>query len=235
MGAVFNHKAWHNGIVAGTYGALSVGATTQLNVNGVAKDFIVVHQGNPDGSLYDESCEGTWLLAKDITDYRAWHSSAVNSYGAASLHAFLNGTFLSRFDADVQSAIVQAKIPYVNGTGDAGNVVSGASGLSAKLFLLSWDEVGYLHGSGIYAPLDGAKLDYFKSGTSSSANALRIAEESPAAFIHGWWLRSPATNNATAANSVEETGAARTKPYKVTAQVGVRPCLIMPSNQKIFS
>lgn len=234
MGAVFDHKAW-TGKSGGTYGSLAVGDITQLNVIGVASDFIVVHQGNPDSSLYDDSCDGTWLLAKAITDYREWHSSAVNSYGAASLHAFLNGTFLSRFDADVQSAIVQAKIPYVNGTGREGSVASGASGLSAKLFLLSWDEVGYLHGIGIYAPLDGAKLDYFKSGTSSSANALRIAEESSAAFIHGWWLRSPATNNAAAANSVEETGAARTKPYKVTALVGVRPCLIMPSNQKIIS
>lgn len=232
MGAVFDHKAWRH--TGNTYGSLSVGDITQLNVNGVAKNFIVVHQGNPDSALYDESCDGTWLLAKDITDYRAWHpsaASAVNSYGAASLHAFLNGTFLSRFDADVQSAIVQAKIPYVNGTGDAGNVVSGANGLSAEVFLLSGYEVGFTTSNNQSFPVDGAKLDYFESGSGATVLAKRIAEFNGSNST--WWLRSPYKGNSTNAWQVQGSGQYGSR--RVTTLGGVRPCFIMPSNQKIFS
>lgn len=232
MGAVFDHKAW-TGKSGGTYGSLAVGDITQLNVDGVATDFIVVHQGNPDGSLYDDSCDGTWLLAKDIYENRAWQSVAVNSYRASSLHTYLNGTFLALCDAAVQSAIMQAKIPYVNGTGSAGSVASGASGLSTKVFLLGGYELGWTQGNISSLPADGAKLDYFEAGAASSANALRIAYLSGAAAE--WWTRSPVTINATAAESVETTGAYRAKVRSVSVSLGIRPCLIMPSNQKIFS
>ena len=43
----------------------AVGSTVKLTVNGKAREFIVVHQGKP-SSVYDESCNGTWLLMKDI-------------------------------------------------------------------------------------------------------------------------------------------------------------------------
>ena len=42
----------------------AVGSTVKLKVNGTAREFLVVHQGKP-SSLYDESCNGTWLLMKD--------------------------------------------------------------------------------------------------------------------------------------------------------------------------
>ena len=44
---------------------LAVGSSVYLNVGGVRKEFLVVHQGKP-SSLYDSSCNGTWLLMKDI-------------------------------------------------------------------------------------------------------------------------------------------------------------------------
>lgn len=231
MGAVFDHKAWrHAGPV---YGDLAVGDITQLNINGVATDFVVVQQGNPSSSIYDDSCDGTWLLAKDIYENRAWQSVAVNSYRASSLHTYLNGTFLALCDAAVQSAIMQAKIPYVNGTGSAGSVASGASGLSTKVFLLGGYELGWTQGNISSLPADGAKLDYFEAGAASSANALRIAYLSGAAAE--WWTRSPVTTNATAAESVETTGAYRKKVRSVSVSLGIRPCLIMPAAQKIFS
>ena len=43
----------------------AVGSIVKLNVGGVAKNFIVVHQGRP-SSLYDTSCDGTWLLMEEI-------------------------------------------------------------------------------------------------------------------------------------------------------------------------
>ena len=51
----------------------AVGSTVKLKVNGTAKEFIVVHQGKP-SSLYDNSCDGTWLLMKDIYENRQWHN-----------------------------------------------------------------------------------------------------------------------------------------------------------------
>ena len=37
----------------------TVGESVFLNVNGVSTEFFVVHQGNPDASIYDTSCNGT--------------------------------------------------------------------------------------------------------------------------------------------------------------------------------
>lgn len=46
-------------------GAKAVGSTVKIKVNGTVKDFIIIHQGKP-SSVYDDSCNGTWLLMKDI-------------------------------------------------------------------------------------------------------------------------------------------------------------------------
>ena len=103
----------------------AVGSTVKLKVNGTAREFLVVHQGKP-SSLYDESCNGTWLLMKDCYESRQWHSSNSNSYKASTIHTYLNGTFLNLFDADIREVIKQVKIPYVNGTGNSA-VASGSA------------------------------------------------------------------------------------------------------------
>ena len=168
----------------------AVGSTVKLKVNGTAREFLVVHQGKP-SSLYDESCNGTWLLMKDCYESRQWHSSNSNSYKASTIHTYLNGTFLNLFDADIREVIKQVKIPYVNGTGNSA-VASGSSGLSCKIFLLSGREVGFSTSDNQYFPNDGAKLSYFESGTGSSALNKRIAKLNGSATL--WWLRSPYTD-----------------------------------------
>ena len=45
----------------GKIGSLAVG--TLVTIAGVGT-FILVHQGNPDESVYDSSCDGSWLLAQ---------------------------------------------------------------------------------------------------------------------------------------------------------------------------
>ena len=45
-------------------GQKAVGSVVKLKFNGAMREFLVVHQGKP-SSLYDESCNGTWLLMKD--------------------------------------------------------------------------------------------------------------------------------------------------------------------------
>ena len=101
-------------------GSLAVGSTIRLNVNNSPKEFIVVHQGKPD-SIYDESCNGTWLLMKDIYENRQWHNSNINKYESSDIHTYLNNTFLNLFDSNIKNAIKQVKIPYRKDGGSGTN------------------------------------------------------------------------------------------------------------------
>lgn len=38
---------------------MAVGSTVKIKVDGTLMDFIIVHQGNPDSTIYDSSCDGT--------------------------------------------------------------------------------------------------------------------------------------------------------------------------------
>ena len=169
--------------------AKAVGSIVKLNVNGSPRDFIVVHQGKP-GSMYDESCNGTWLLMKDIYENRQWHSSNVNDYQNSTIHSYLNSTFLGLFDPEIQAVIKQVKIPYRKGSGTSKTVTSGANGLSAKIFLLSSTEVSFNHN---YMPTnEGAELSYFAGCADSGSDNKRVAYLNSSAT--NWWLRSPNTN-----------------------------------------
>ena len=174
-------------------GTKAVGSIVKIKVNGASKDFIVVQQGNPNTSTYDSSCNGTWLLMKDIYTTSTFGSN--NSYKDSSIHTYLNGTFYNLIDSNIRAAIKQVKIPYQNGTGSGGSLATGSNGLSTKVFLLSGYEVGWTTSDNGYFPKDGVRLAYF--GNSSSGNSKRIAYNGSSAAI--WWLRSPYTNNGSGA------------------------------------
>lgn len=205
-------------------GTKAVGSIVKLKVNGTAKEFIVVHQGKP-GSMYDESCNGTWLLMKDIYEERAWHSSDVNSYKDSTIHSYLNNTFLNLFDSNIRDAIKQVKIPYVNGSGGAA-VAYGANGLPVKVFLLSFCEVGWASIDYSYFKEDGAKLSYFESGTGSSANSKRVAYLNGSAI--DWWIRSHSTDTIYYASYVSYDGGL-SGDYPDNS-FGIRPALVLPSD-----
>ena len=65
-------------------GTKAVGSIVKIKVNGASKDFIVVQQGNPNTSTYDSSCNGTWLLMKDIYTTSTFGNN--NSYKDSSIH-----------------------------------------------------------------------------------------------------------------------------------------------------
>ena len=208
-------------------GSMSVGSTVKLKLGGTARDFLVVHQGLP-SSMYDSSCNGTWLLLKDIYTTRQWDSSN-NDYKNSDIHSYLNGTFLNLFDNDIKNAIKQVKIPYQNGTGSGGSVASGANGLSCKIFLLSGYELGWTTSDSSYFPRDGAKLSYFSSGTGSAANNKRIANYNGSAT--NWWLRSPNTNVTYNVWFVGSGGYYGRWDYY--GSYGVRPALVLDSSLSV--
>lgn len=206
-------------------GTLAVGSSVYLNVGGVRKEFLVVHQGLP-SSLYDASCDGTWLLMKDCYENRQWNSSNFNVYETSTVNTYLNGPFLSLFDSNIQGIIKQVKIPYRKNGGSGGTDQSGANGLSAKIFLLSGYEVGFTTSDFPYFPIDGAKLSYFESGTGASAKNKRIAYLNGSAAL--WWLRSPDTSVTDEVLGVYSDG----DPYnrrRASLSLGIRPALILPS------
>lgn len=203
--------------------SLAVGTLIKINENGAPVEYMVVNQGLP-SSMYDESCDGCWVLRKDIAENRAWDSSD-NDYKNSGIHAYLNRSWTSRYSAGVLSQIKQVKIPYVNGTSPGGSVASGANGLSCKIFLLSGYEVGASTSESSYFPRDGAKLSYFSSGTGTSANNKRIANYNGSATQ--WWLRSPDTSVPYYVWGVFFDGSYGHWDYYNT--YGVRPALVLPS------
>lgn len=204
---------------------LSVGQSVYAKVNGAVKEFIVVHQGKP-SSIYDESCNGTWLLMKDCYEKRQWHSSKVNKYESSDIHDYLNNTFLNLFDSNIKDVIKQVKIPYRKNGGSGGTDQSGTNGLSAKIFLLSGYEVGWTTRDSQYFPQDGTKLDYFENGFSTSANNKRIANLNGSAT--SWWLRSPHTNNTTNVRFVMSNG--DWNGDYASLSYGIRPALVLKSD-----
>ena len=220
--------------------AMAVGSTVYLRENGTLVEYIVVHQGLP-STMYDSSCNGTWLLRKNLYTTRAWNEN-YNSFSGdnekafsnAPITTYLNGTFLSLFDAAIQNAIKQVKIPYVTVGlyGSYGTVMSGANGHSTKIFLLAANEIGLpakdFSGYSLgYNLDDGALLSYFTAGSSSSANTKRVAYLNGTAGM--WWTRTKQANGGQVVDIMTDG-----TPHNSSqnASEGIRPALILPSGAK---
>lgn len=205
-----------------TLSSKAIGSTIKLKVNGSAKDFIVVHQGKP-SSVYDDSCNGTWLLMKDIYENRQWHSSNTNDYANSTIHSYLNSTFLNLFESNIKNAIKQVKLPYRKGSGTSTTVTSGSNGLSAKIFLLSATETSFNFSA--MPSGEGAELAYFKGCADNSSDSKRVA------YLNGsaarWWLRSPFCNYFLSALYVGSDG--DWNYGDCSSSCGIRPALILPS------
>lgn len=209
--------------------SLSVGTTVYMNVNGVRKPFIIVHKGNPDSSIYDSSCSGTWLLMKDIYENRYIDENGYsNRYSLSELHTYLNGTFYNLFDSNIRGIIKSVKIPYVAGNTES-TLQTGSKGLSTKIFILSAYELGYVYTSKANIILEGATLSYF----NNVADSKRIAYYNGTAVT--WWTRTPRRGWNDQQQIVNVEGKFYTDNYQLsclgsgTASIGVRPVLILPS------
>ena len=253
---IFRGRTLINGagcdILLGTpIGDMPVGSTVYIPVEGVPTEFIIVNQGIPSGSeQYDGSCNGTWLLMKDIYEDMYWDSEN-NDYENSDIHAHLNGTFLRRFEPEIQNIISQVKIPYYKGTGADNDLSTGASGLSTKLFLLSCLETGHPIRGTASEYKDGAKLSYFVQWDDEGGNRDAWLERLAADYRHGYvsenkigiyWLRTPylleghdtpnttdgVWNHASYGGSFARTCYSGSAQHGYQDPVGVRPAMIVP-------
>ena len=210
-------------------GNLDVGAEVILNENGAPVNYLIVNQGIPENSpLYDASCDGTWLLRKDIRENGVWNASGVNTLPGSTIMTTMAG-YVDDYDPKVQEAIKTVKIPYCVGNGSA-TVNSGSNGLECKVFPLGGYELGYRISDNTF-PIDGSKIDYFNSGTDNTANNKRISMLSGVAS--DWFTRSQSTASGTTANvwRIRSSGGASSNTPSNTLY-GVRPTLILPYDFK---
>ena len=207
-------------------GDKNVGDIVKIKEDGVAVNYLIVHKGKP-SDLYDDSCDGVWLLREKVHSKRAWHgtsfSTSVNDYENSDIEVWLNSTFLNTINEKIRAAIKTIKIPYRKGSGTSMTVQSGVNGLSCKAFLLSGYEVGFTQSDNQYFPIDGAKLSYF------SDNASRIGKDSTNTAVD-WWLRSPYTDFATYVFSVNSDGYYYKSYDSYSSSVAVRPAFVLPSS-----
>lgn len=223
-------KLWQ--VASGTpIGNVDVGDIVQLRENLVPVDYIVVHQGKP-GSMYDASCNGTWLLRKDIYSLRTYGDEGNPNFKDSSIKTWLNTSMKGLYDSNIQQAIKTVKIPYMDG-GWGADLQSGANGLSCDLFILSCAEIGLDESIYYYFSDDGSTLDYFITGESDEANLKRVAKYNNIPAI--WWTRTPNTGSlGNPVLTVPENGKVANghspSQSSPTESNGVRPCFILPKD-----
>ena len=204
-------------------GDMAVGSTVKIKVDGALKDFLIVQQGNPAASIYDASCDGTWVLMNDIYENREWNDRASNSYAYSTIQAYLNSTFLNLFESVIKDAIKQVKIPYWKGVGTSGHLSTGLDGFPTKVFLLSATETSF--NVGTMPRGEGAELAYFNGCSDNGNDSKRIAYLNGTAVF--WWLRTPALDADYGIIGISSRGGPGNHIYDNPS--GVRPAFILPS------
>lgn len=205
-------------------GELDVGTSVYLDVDSVSTEFLVVHQGNPDSSKYDTSCDGTWILAKYVYALLAWANSNSTSYlpyNTSLVDTYAQDVFFNKLDDGIQGIIKQANLP-VNPTKYSGSLT-----IARKIFV---PRVAEVIDSDTYVEDYSAILDYFKNKNSSA----RIAyyQGNPKAY----WLRNDAYD---ATSYSERRGYTITTDgvlnyEKITNSLGFRPMLILSSEEALY-
>lgn len=185
-------------------------------------------------TLYDASCNGTWLLRRECYgDKIPWSNAASNAYTQSTLVSWVAETFCNYLD--IKDIIKTVKIPYFSMSSSAvGSLKSLSNGYSCKGFMLSAKELGNdLPLAGGYNPPDGVLLDYFVSGTTGNA---RRAAKSGTAYSN-YWTRSPATSTSVhvwfVTDDSEGDAGIFTYNNPVSDYARCRPAFILPFDTQV--
>jgi len=207
---------------------LPVGGLVKVAEDGVLQQYIVIQQGNPDETLYDKSCNGTWILRKNISEKRQWNGTNNNTYSSSTIHAYLNNDFFTSLLQTSQNAIKQIKIPYSYWNDGNQILATGTSGLDTKIFLLSSLEIGITAYGSDYLVQDSKMLSLFLSGNETEAIAKR------AATMDGsdceWYTRTVNPREGTTVLTNKQNGEATCVELR-----GVRPAMILDSASLVVS
>lgn len=221
------HTAPVTGVLASS---LAVGSTVKLMEGGTAVEYLVVNQGIPsNSSLYDASCNGTWLLRKDLLNRSLYKPTAYFdtniSYDQSNVYTYLSNDFFNGLGETEQATIKKVKIPYAVKSGSNWIIANGAGGLSVRVFILSATEMSFVNISEVRN--EGASLNYF-DGLTNADDKKRIAYLNGTANMY--FLRSGAVTYSYDGAVLGVTSSGSTTIASGNTQMAVRPALVLPSN-----
>lgn len=209
-----------------TISNLSVGESVYCNYNGAKTECIVVHQGNPDPSKYDSSCNGTWCLVKYGYGAGAtalsFNGGNSNIYDGSNYDDYLNTTYLNGLNIKDKISTVTLPIKFTTMSGK-------------KCFALSSYEIGITSAESNVAYPEGAKLDYFISGDTDAARGKRLYNiDKGLSGAYSWWTRTARTDDAEMAFAIKDTSpAGGFTTMKCSNQLVIRPAFILPFDAKV--
>lgn len=211
-----------------TLSEYSVGETLKIKINGVPRDFIIIHQGSPnkDKEVYDESTRGVWIMSKDIILVGTWGSSASVAFDTAAINTYLNDVFLPTIEDKYRRMVKPVRVPCVKVFADGS---TGIVNVLTKAFPPSMTELGVDDPYNWY--MDGVKFDYFASGTDTAAKEKRkaafISGLSSSANYAGYMTRTRRTESSNILYYVTTDGTHADSDYRGGKVYGVRPIMVL--------
>lgn len=211
-----------------TLSEYSVGETLKIKINGVPRDFIIIHQGSPnkDREVYDESTRGVWIMSKDIILVGTWGSSASVAFDTAAINTYLNDIFLPTMEERYRKLAKPVRVPCVKVFADGS---TGIVNVLTKAFPPSMTELGVDDPYNWYG--DGVKFDYFASGTDTAAKEKRkaafISGLSSSANYAGYMTRTRRTGSSNILYYVTTDGTHVASDYTGGKVYGVRPIMVL--------
>lgn len=205
---------------------LAVGESVYCNYNGAKTECIVVHQGNPDPSKYDSSCNGTWCLVKYDANAGGttvpFNSGNYNIYEGGYYDDYLNTTYLNGLDIKDKISTVTLPIRFTTMSGK-------------KCFALSSYEIGITSAETNMSYREGAKLDYFASGDTDAARQKRIYKRGEQyAATYNWWTRSANTSDSETACNIKATSNPGQFQFSNCSNAfSPRPAFILPLDTQV--
>lgn len=184
-------------------GTIAEGETIWLNENGIPVEFYVAKQD------YEPSynTDRVLVVRKDAVQQGVWNASGVNTYDGSTIDTWFNQTYLQTLDSDVQAAISTTNIPATSPRN------SGVVRLNKSVFALSMTELGRSDSNPFNS--EGTTLPVFS--TLLSSNDYQAT-------------RTPRTDNATTAFSLNSSGVADDWNVNLAIFFGYRPAFTLPSS-----
>lgn len=215
---------------------LEVGDAIYLQENGVRTEFTIINKGLPSNStLYDSSCNGLWIVRKDILKSITHTNTSTdkNDYATSGFPSALESYVASAFDTETKNFIKQVKVPYAVYNKGNRDVFSGASGLSCTAFLLCFDEIMGEHYNSSYCPPLGGWTEYYIYDTDGDNSVYAAAKAKRVKYLDGvaamWYTRSPSYDyNSNGIYAVDGNGVCSYAfPSAGTTTVNICPAMVL--------